>query len=280
MIMESLEEFVNTVEGFDEFKSEDIIDCFTYFLFVHRSNSHFTDKQINNCYTTLRINSGLNIKKTLDMHLQVFAERAGRKTKYQQNQYGYVLTRSFEKELRERFDLKKEIPFIKYTVNEDVQEFKVSDIPFLNNDIKKHAKFFAPMYYTFYHLENSIRKFLQYRLDSLFGFEWETELISRVDLSHALRIKQESNISSTITQRGDGILFYCMWYEYANIIKTIPDLLPNENERYELLANLSAMTKIRNAIAHNVDILPSDYKDELTVFYRKYNKIIRQYEPK
>jgi len=48
-------------------------------------------------------------------------------------------------------------------------------------------------------------------------------------------------------------------------------------EADEVLAHLNSLSKIRNAIAHNTATIPKDYQDELTLFLKKYIKIVNQY---
>jgi hypothetical protein len=78
-----------------------------------------------------------------------------------------------------------------------------------------------------------------------------------------------------LPERGDHILFYCMWDDYGKIIKAYPAMLSNSKEADELLAHLNSLSKIRNAVAHNVDTILMEYQDELTVFLRKFIRIMK-----
>ncbi|MOA08115.1 hypothetical protein D3C78_1278550 [compost metagenome] len=131
------------------------------------------------------------------------------------------------------------------------------------------------MYYLLYHLENSIRKFLTIRLNSILGGSWDSILVSNVDLSKAQSIRRETKLSEMLQDRGDSILYYCMWDDYGKIIRNYPEILPNVKYSDEILAHLSSLAKIRNAIAHNTATIPQEYQDELTLFIKKYIKMMK-----
>jgi hypothetical protein len=78
-----------------------------------------------------------------------------------------------------------------------------------------------------------------------------------------------------LQDRGDNILFYCMWDDYGKIIKQYPLIFSNSKDCDEVLAHLNSLAKIRNAIAHNTATIPKEYQDELTLFLKKYIKIMK-----
>ena len=186
----------------------------------------------------------------------------------------FIFLSAYEIELQSKIK-DKEIDFINFSVNQDSLEWKPSDIPFLNSKIKKNAEFFSKLYFLLYHLENSIRKFLNTRLSSILGSDWEKTLIQTVDLTKATSIRKETNLSEMLQDRGDSILFYCMWDDYGKIIRQYPQIFSNTKECDEVLAHLNSLAKIRNAIAHNTATIPKEYQDELTLFLKKYIKIMK-----
>lgn len=111
-------------------------------------------------------------------------------------------------------------------------------------------------------------------MTSIVGSNWESEICTKVDLGKAQSIRSEVNLSEMLPNRGDNILFYCMWDDYAKIILEYPQVFTKQKESSEILAHLNSMGKIRNSIAHNASIIPQEYKDELTLFIRKYIKIL------
>ena len=167
------------------------------------------------------------------------------------------------------------MPFFNYNVDQNSLELKPSDLPFLNNKIKKNAEFFSKLYFLLYHLENSLRRFLSVRLQSILGNNWDNQTTQTVDLSKATSIRKETNLSEMLQDRGDSILFYCMWDDYGKIIKQYPQIFSNTKDCDEVLAHLNSMAKIRNAIAHNTATIPKEYQDELTLFLKKYIKIMK-----
>jgi hypothetical protein len=66
-----------------------------------------------------------------------------------------------------------------------------------------------------------------------------------------------------------------MWDDYGKIIKQYPLVLSNPKDCDEVLAHLNSLAKIRNAIAHNTATIPKEYQDELTLFLKKYIKIMK-----
>lgn len=180
----------------------------------------------------------------------------------------------FDKRKKEAFFKLEAYNFFDYTPSLDVRNLKTSDIPFTNNKITKNAVFCTRLYFLFYHIENSLRKFLKNRLNSIYGHEWENKLNSIVDLHKAKRIKAEVNLSNLFPKRGDNILSYCMWEDYVKILRSIPQILNDEKKLNEFSSHLSSMTKIRNAIAHHAETVDSDTMKEMEVFVIKYIKMI------
>ena len=81
-----------------------------------------------------------------------------------------------------------------------------------------------------------------------------------------------------LPNRGENILFYCMWDDYASIIVEFPQIFDNKRESQEIVAHRGTLTKIRNAIAHNVATIAKEYQDELTIFLRKFISILKKHE--
>lgn len=187
---------------------------------------------------------------------------------------GYHLLNSFETEIKTKIK-EVEVPFISFSIDQKNLEWKPSDIPLINSKIKKNADFFTKLYFLLYHLENSLRKFLKIRLQSILGSDWEIILSQTIDLSKAISIKNETNLSEMLQDRGNSILFYCMWDDYGKIIKQYPNIFSKNKDSDEVLAHLNSLAKIRNAIAHNTATIPQEYQDELTLFLKKYIKIMK-----
>lgn len=270
-----LKGFVEKIDGFMSFRASEQIDYFAFYFTVIMKESEFTASQILEAFNSLRLQPYTNISSYLSNNSR---KKKGSSVKYLKNKTGYHLEANFEANLRKNINLEEDVPFINYKINTDSLTSKPSDIPFINNKIKKNAEFFTTMYYLFYHLENSIRKFLIQRLSSILGGNWESELISRVDLSKPCSIRGEVCLTEMLPERGDNILFYCMWDDYAKIILAVPDIFRIDKEKHEILAHLNSLGKIRNAIAHNATTIPKEYQDELTIFLTKYIKILKNNE--
>jgi hypothetical protein len=272
-MFDDLHIFIEKIENFRQSKSSDKIDLFAYFIHKVNQTAEFTAQDISNAFTHLKLVPYSNIPQYLKDNSDK-AKPKKKKIKFLKKKDGYCLEGHFEKEIGDMIK-DVEVPFISYSVNAEHLEWKPSDIPFLNSKTKKSAEFFTKLYYVFYHLENSIRKFIAQRLAKIIGSNWETVLTQSVDLSKAESIKKEVSLSEMLPERGENILFYCMWDDYGKIIKVYPSMFANTKESDEILAHVNSLAKIRNAIAHNAATIPKDYQDEFTVFLKKYIKIMK-----
>lgn len=272
-MLEELKDFVQTVENFDKLKSSEQVDFFGHFFIYVKKQDFFTPSQIENAFATLRLLPYSNVPQYLNDNSNK-AKTKKKKVKFIKTKDGFHFLSSYENELKSKIQV-REVDFINFSVNQDSLELKPSDIPFLNSKIKKNAEFFSKLYFLLYHLENSIRKFLNTRLSSILGSDWEKTLIQTVDLTKATSIRKETNLSEMLQDRGDSILFYCMWDDYGKIIKQYPQIFSNAKDCDEVLAHLNSLAKIRNAIAHNTATIPKEYQDELTLFLKKYIKIMK-----
>jgi len=272
-MLDELSVFTKTVENFDKLKSSEQIDFFGHFFIYIKKQSFFTPAQVEKAFYTLRILPYSNIPKYLTDNSNK-AKTKKKKVKFIKTKDGFHFLSAYESELKLKIQ-ENEVDFISFAVNQESLDWKPSDIPFLNSKIKKNAEFFSKLYFLLYHLENSIRKFLNQRLSSIIGTNWETELIQNVDLTKAVAIRKETNLSEMLQDRGDSILFYCMWYDYGKIIRQYPQIFSIAKDCDEVLAHLNSLAKIRNAIAHNTATIPKEYQDELTLFLKKYIKIMK-----
>lgn len=270
-----LKAFIGMVEKFDSLKGSEKIDFLAYYLTIHIKAEEFLPINIANCFKHLKTVPYSNIPQYLKDNSNI-ARPKKKKIKYLKSKNGFHLESCFENELKTKIK-EVQIPFINYTINANNYDWKPSDIPFLNTKIKKSADFFSKLYYLLYHLENSIRKFLQQRLISILGVDWEKLIAQKVDLTKALSIRKEASLSEMLPDRGENILFYCMWDDYGKIMQSESRLFAHPKEADEVIAHLNSLSKIRNAIAHNTATIPKDYQDELTLFLKKYIKIMNQY---
>lgn len=272
-MLDELVAFISKIENFDKLKSSEQVDFFGHFLIYEQKQTYFTPRQIEKVFEVLRILPYSNIPKYLTDNSNK-ASTKKKKIKFIKTKDGFHFLSSYELELKTKIKV-DEVDFISFSINQDGLDWKPSDIPFLNSKIKKNAEFFSKLYYLLYHLENSLRKFLNIRLSSILGTNWELTLIQTVDLAKAVSIRRETNLSEMLQDRGDSILFYCMWDDYGKIIKQYPQLFSNLKDCDEVLAHLNSLAKIRNAIAHNTATIPKEYQDELTLFLKKYIKIMK-----
>ncbi|MNE00046.1 hypothetical protein D3C87_467160 [compost metagenome] len=272
-MVDDLKIFISKIDKFNTLKASEKIDFFAHFLVYELKKEYFTSADIKRIFDILRLLPYSNINKYLNDNSNQ-AKTKKNKIKFIKNKNGYHFVSSFEAELLTNIKDKDE-PFINFKINSDELEWKPSNIPFLNSKIKKNADFFSKLYYLLYHLENSIRKFLTIRLNSILGGSWDSILVSNVDLSKAQSIRRETKLSEMLQDRGDSILYYCMWDDYGKIIRNYPEILPNVKYSDEILAHLSSLAKIRNAIAHNTATIPQEYQDELTLFIKKYIKMMK-----
>ena len=271
-MFDELINFIEKVDEFDKLKSGDKIDFFSYFIIVENKAHEFQSTEILEAFKKLKILPYSNIPQYLKDNSNIAKPRK-KKVKFIKDKTGYHLEGRFEKELKQKIK-EVEVPFINHSINAESLLWKPSDIPFLNNKIRKNAEFFSKLYFLLYHLENSLRNFLKGRLISIIGNDWEKEVLKNVDLTKAQSIKHEVSLSEMLPERGDNILYYCMWDDYGKIIKIYPTIFTRPKEADEVLAHLNSLYKVRNAIAHNTMTIPKDYQDELTIFIKKYIKIM------
>lgn len=273
--IDSLKEFLNKVNNFNQLSSSEKIDFFLYYHVIIKGKNGVNAKEIRSNFEELRITPYSNISQYLDINSK---KGKNKKIKFLKSKSGYHLESLYENELKSKINIEEEIAFVNYKIDANSQTWKPSDIPFTNNKIRKNAEFFSTLYYLFYHLENSLRKFILHRLSSIIGSDWEKELCANVDLAKAQSIRNEVSLVEMLPERGDNILYYCMWDDYAKIVKSYPQLFKVAKEADEILAHLNSMGKIRNAIAHNAATVPKEYQDELTIFLIKYIKILKANE--
>ena len=271
--MTGLTDYIEKIKDFKSLKSSEQVDFFAYYLSIVLNENYFSPSQIQKAFEHLRLSPYSNIPKYL-IDNSNNAKKKKKTIKYLKGKEGYHLESNFEDELRKSINIEEEASFIDFDINQDKLDCKPSDIPFTNTKIRKNAKFFTTLYFLLYHLENSIRKFLINRLTAIIGSSWEVEICAKVELGKAQSIKAEVNLSEMLPDRGDNILFYCMWDDYAKIIVEYPQVFSKPKEASEILAHLNSLAKVRNAIAHNASTIPKEYQDELTIFIKKYIKIL------
>lgn len=190
----------------------------------------------------------------------------------------YVIKKGYSFNLRKTSPIEK-LPshtFTNYVPEIDSRTIKSNDIPNINNKTRKNAEFFSRIYFLFYHLENSIRNFLKMRLSTLHGKEWEEKLLNDIDLKRSEAIRKETDLSNLFPSRGSSILNYCMWDDYGKIILEYPLIMENKQHNInEIVAHISSMTKIRNAVAHHAETIPKKNLKELDVFLEKFIEVFK-----
>ncbi len=272
-MIDELKSFIKKVDNFDQLKSSEQIDFFAHFFIFELKQENFSPVQIEQAFKLLRLLPYSNIPKYLTDNSNK-AKTRKKKIKFLKTKEGFHFVSAFENELKLKIK-EEEVPFFEYNVDPDSLEWKPSDIPFINSKIRKNAEFFSKLYFLLYHLENSLRKFLTTRLQSILGNDWDNKLVQNVDLTKAQSIRKETNLSEMLQDRGDSILFYCMWDDYGKILRQYPMIFKVQKDCDEVLAHLNSLAKIRNAIAHNTATIPKEYQDELTLFIKKYIKIMK-----
>lgn len=269
-------DFCKSITDFDNLKKSEKIGIIAYFLTEESQNTSFSASDIDKGFRELREIPYSNISQYLKQNSDLSKNRKHLK-KFLYVKDGYVLSRQYELEIKEKI-LDSNENFFDFEIDVSKLDWKPNDIPFLNNSTKKHAHFFTKLYFLFYHLENSIRKFLIIRLSSILGTNWETTLVKEIDLKKAEAIKKEVDLSDMLPSRGNNILYYCMWDDYAEIMSHYPQIFHHKKEANEIIAHLGTLTKIRNAVAHNVATIPKEYQNELTLFLGKFIKILQKNE--
>lgn len=272
-MFDNLKQYIGKIENWPQLKGADKVDLFAYFLSSYSNTEEFTPQNITKAFNHLKIVPYTNVSRYLKDNSDKGRPKK-KKIKFLKTKTGFHLEGHFEEEFKARIN-EIEIPFIHFSIDANNLEWKPSDIPFLNSKVNKSAEFFTKLYYLLYHLENSIRRFLSQRLLKIIGTNWEVEILQNVDLGKSEAIRRDVRLSEMLPDRGENILFYCMWDDYGKILKKYPTLLINPKESDEILAHLNTLSKIRNAIAHNAATIPKDYQDELTIFLKKYIKIMK-----
>lgn len=255
-MIDELKSFIKKVDNFDQLKSSEQIDFFAHFFIFELKQENFSPVQIEQAFKLLRLLPYSNIPKYLTDNSNK-AKTRKKKIKFLKTKEGFHFVSAFENELKLKIK-EEEVPFFEYNVDPDSLEWKPSDIPFINSKIRKNAEFFSKLYFLLYHLENSLRKFLTTRLQSILGNDWDNKLVQNVDLTKAQSIRKETNLSEMLQDRGDSILFYCMWDDYGKILRQYPMIFKVQKDCDEVLAHLNSLAKIRNAIAHNTATIPKE----------------------
>lgn len=165
--------------------------------------------------------------------------------------------------------------FYDFTPSLKSKEISTDQIPYTNTKTTKNADFFSRLYFLFYHLETSIRNFLSQRLYSILGEHWEDKIINNIDLSVAISIRKETELSVLFPKRGDTILNYCRWTDYGKIIAHYKEVFNNKGNEENFIAHLDSIRKIRNSIAHNAETIDKRFLDELDVFLLKFIDILK-----
>jgi len=273
----TVEEFANSIENFNELKPSNKLELFGLFL-IKSGQEDFTAKEIKNCFDELRQLAYSNINQYLRKNSNK-EKRRGKKSKikFLTTKRGYQFEGIYQKSIEQELSL-DEGKLIEFKVDTNKLDWKPNDIPFVNNKIKSNAHFFTKLYFLFYHLENAIRNLLFQRLSKSHGTEWEKKVISDLDLTKAQSIRKEVKLSEMLPKRGDNILYYCLWDDYAKMLIHYPAIINDKNERDSIVAHLNTLTKMRNAIAHNAATIPKEYQEELSVFLNKFIRTMKKYE--
>lgn len=181
-----------------------------------------------------------------------------------------------------KFDRRRKQPFYRreQSLKEHKSEISIdnissTDIPNLNKKERQNSKIFSSLYNLFYHLEVSIRNYLRNRLNKIFGADWQNTIYESNLFPHAYTRKAEVELTEYYPKRGDDILNYCNWTDYGKIIQLDSRIWDRKTSKDEFVAHLSTMYKIRNAIAHNAEVVPSELIREMEVFISKFIKIFK-----
>lgn len=276
-MLENLQSFILGVKDFTTLKASEKVDYFALYFVEIEKKDEFDHNDVVSAFQHLKLVPLTNIGRYLTTHSNK-AKPKRKKIKFLKTKSGFHIEGNFINDLKANI-IAPEVPFINYSINADHFEWKPSDIPFINSKIKSSAEFFSKIYYLLYHLENSLRKFLTQRLTSILGQDWENYVCTQLDLGKAEAIRAEVHLSEMLPKRGDTILYYCMWDDYGKFLKQYPNIFGNQKETDEVLAHLNSLAKIRNAVAHNASTIPKEYQDELTLFLKKYIKIMKKHAP-
>ena len=214
-------------------------------------------------YINMLISGSIPGQKLPDEIFDLFCKQVEHKTEY-------------------NIDFGKDIPISKqseplknYTPIELIDSISSTDIPnFSNREIENSHKF-ASLYNLFYHLEVSLRNYLRERLKKVWSNAWEENLKKAELIPHAFSLKRKVELNGYFQKRGNDVLNYCNWIDYGEILKMDNSIWDRRTSINEFVAHLQTMYKIRNAIAHNAENLPSEMFKELEVFVIKFIKIFK-----
>lgn len=271
--MKSLSQFAGRLNNFNDWRIGEQIDAIAYYHDIVLKKGSFTSNDIALSFDELRIHPHSNLSQYLSRNS--VPSKGNRIQKFLKSKIGYRLELRFSAKAAQKFTADLGVSFREFEIDTQVLDWNPIDVPLLNSKERKSAHFFTKLYFLFYHLENSIRKLLSSRLLAIYGQEWEIKLISTVDLAKAESLRREASISDMIPNRGDNILFYCMWDDYGKILDVHRNIFSTESLNNEIRAHMSTLTKIRNAIAHNAHTVPRAYQDEMTVFLNKFISILK-----
>ncbi len=264
-------DYVSEIEEFYDLSSRDQAIVFCYYISEVADQTIITVDLIKQAFFHCRIPGYSRISQLLNEKCDT-SNAKGKRIWFLKVDGGYIPTKHLIDHVKSNF-IDEETEF--FTFDLSPTDWKPSDIPNLTNKIRKNALFFTRLYFLLYHVENSIRRFLTIRLRRIYGNNWEQKLLDKVSLERAIALRKQTDLSELIPDRGNSILYYCLWEDYGKIITENTNVFDEKNDANEIVAHLSSISKIRNGIAHNMETIPSDFLKEMEVFVSKVIRLLK-----
>jgi hypothetical protein len=267
----SLQDYVSSIDGFYDLQPRDQAIVFCYYISEINGATIIQSELVKQAFLQCRIPSYSRISQFLSEKSDN-GRTKGKNVWFLKVESGYIPTRHLIDHVNSNY-ISEESEFISFELSPT--DWKPSDIPNLTNSIRKNAIFFTKIYYLLYHVENSVRRFLTIKMRQIHGHNWEAKLVKQVDLQRAEALRKHANLSELIPDRGDSILYYCLWDDYGKVILANMNVFQNQSEANEIVAHLYSISKIRNGVAHNMETIPKEFLKEMEVFVAKVIRLLK-----
>jgi hypothetical protein len=155
----------------------------------------------------------------------------------------------------------------------DVEERLLADAlsPF-NVSLRNQALEMARLYAVLYCFENSVRDFIRDTLSEKDGVDWVSQLPQKIK-SHAETRRDAATSDSWLEGEKTDLLGFVDFGHLAQIIINKWDYFPILPSQHWLKQRMDEMEKVRNFIAHNRMLLPSEFQ-RLYMYISDWNRVV------
>ncbi|MDH4439537.1 MAG: Swt1 family HEPN domain-containing protein [Rhizobium sp.] len=155
----------------------------------------------------------------------------------------------------------------------DVEERLLADAlsPF-NVSLRNQALEMARLYAVLFCFENSVRDFIRDTLSEKDGVDWVSQLPQKIK-GHAETRREAATVDSWLEGEKTDLLGFVDFGHLAQIIIHKWDYFPVLPSQHWLKQRMDEMEKVRNYIAHNRMLLPSEFQ-RLYMYISDWNRVV------